>query len=296
MPGTFHKPGRWLRVNTHSHTTHSDGAYAPAQAIAHYQNLGYQALAITDHRVATPTDGLAGADGDFTVIPGVEIDGVDPETGLYHLVGLGVSTDQDFGQDTPLQQAVDWVNTQGGLAIFAHPYWTGQRHAALTSVRGAVGVEVYNHVCHMHNGKPYSLSHWDALLEERQRVWGIASDDTHYRPQYGFGGSGWIMVRAAANTTDAILAAIRAGDFYASTAPQIHSVQRDGQVVSVKCSPVVSIAFTGQQWRGGVVRPPEGQETITEARYVVTEERFIRVTCTDAAGRKAWSQPIFFDD
>ncbi len=297
MLDAFHKPGRWLRVNTHSHTTCSDGDYTPQQAVTRYRDeLGYNALAITDHRVAAPIDGLVSAGDDFCVIPGMELDGVDPHTGLYHLAALGVTENQGFDRRAPLQEAVDWVNARGGLAIFAHPYWSGQRHAALTSVRGAVGVEVYNHVCLMHNGKPYALSHWDALLEEGQRVWGVACDDTHYLPQYGYGGFGWIMLRAEANTPQAILAAIKAGDFYASTGPDFLNIQCDGQTLRVRCSPVASVAFTGQSWLGRVVRPPKGQETLTEAEYVISEEQFIRVTLTDAAGRMAWSQPLFFDE
>ena len=294
MLNTFKKPGRWLRVNAHTHTTHSDGAYTPEQAVARYRDaLGYHALAITDHRTATPLDGLAEPGGDFSLIPGIEIDAIDPKTGLYHLVALGVTADQDFGQETPLQEAVDWIIARSGVAIFAHPYWTGQRHHALTAVEGVAGVEVFNHVALMDNGKACSLSHWDALLEEGRRVWGVACDDTHFKPRYGYGGGGWIMVRAEANTPAAILAAIRVGDFYASTGPSIDDVQLNGRVIWVKCSPATRIAFTGQSWRGAVVRPPAGQVTLTEAEYTITEEQFIRITVTDAAGGMAWSQPVF---
>ncbi|GAB4449807.1 MAG: CehA/McbA family metallohydrolase [Anaerolineae bacterium] len=297
MIETFHKPGRWLRVNTHTHTVNSDGTYTPEEAVARYRDtLRYHALAITDHRLATPVDGLVADGADFCVIPGNELDGVDPETGMYHMVALGVIDHQDFCKDFPLQAAIDWVNARDGLAIFAHPYWSGQRHAALTSVRGAVGVEVYNNVCRLLNGKGTALAHWDALLEDGQRVWGVASDDVHFRPRHGFGGDAWIMVRAEANTAQDILAAIKAGDFYASTGPDILDMQRDSQRLYVRTSPAASITFSGAAWRGVVVRPAEGAETLTDAEYDLSDGQYVRVTVTDTGGRMAWSQPVFLAD
>ncbi len=296
MLTTFRKPGRWLRVNVHTHTTNSDGCYTPEQAVARYRDeLGYQALFLTDHRVATPTDGLADPDSDFSVIPGIEIDGTDPAFGLYHLLALGITVDQNFGTDLPLQEAVDWVNAHSGLPIFAHPYWSGQRHEALTTVVGALGVEVYNDVSLKHNGKAYALSHWDALLEEGLRVWGFASDDVHFLASFGFGGGGWIMVRAEENTPSAILTAIRAGDFYASTGPDFIDVQREGDVLRVQCSPVAQVAFTGQSYLGEILRPTGGAETLTEAEFTIGDERFIRITLTTADGHSAWGQPIFLN-
>ncbi|MBN1284026.1 MAG: CehA/McbA family metallohydrolase [Anaerolineae bacterium] len=297
MIDTFHKPGRWLRVNIHTHTTNSDGGYTPQQAVAHYRDtLKYHAIFITDHRKATPLDGLTAPGDDFCVIPGVETDGTDPETGLYHLLALGVTVDQGFAQEnTPLQAAVDWVNAQGGLAVFAHPYWTGQRHDALTRVEGAAGLEVYNHVCLMDTGKALSPSHWDALLTSGQRAWGFASDDTHFRPGLGYGGGGWIMVRAAENTPGAILAAIKAGDFYASTGPDFIDITRSGGTLTVKCSPVARIAFTGQMYFGKAFFPPNGAEHLTEATHTIKKENFVRVTLTGADGSAAWSQPLFLN-
>ncbi|MCZ7546512.1 MAG: hypothetical protein M5R40_24625 [Anaerolineae bacterium] len=105
MIETFRKPGRWLRVNTHAHTVNSDGTYTPEEAVARYRDtLRYHALAITDHRHATPVDGLVADGEDFCVIPGNELDGVDPETGMYHLVALGVTDHQDFGKALPCRR------------------------------------------------------------------------------------------------------------------------------------------------------------------------------------------------
>lgn len=295
MLKNFQKRGRWLRVNIHTHTSNSDGQYTPEQAVARYRDdLHYHAICITDHRKATTLDGLSNPDEDFSILPGIELDGIDPETGLYHLLGLGITIDQDFDPKiTTLQTAVDWVNAQGGLAIFAHPYWSGQRHEALIQVEGAIGIEVYNHVCLRHNGKAQSPSHWDALLASGQQIWGFASDDTHFKPKLGLGGGGWIMVNAEDNNPNAIFNAIRAGDFYATTGPDFIDIAYEGTELNVHTSPVACIAFTGQQYLGQAFHPPEGVKTLNEATYHIDRERFVRITLTDIDGEMAWSQPIF---
>ena len=43
----------FFRGNLHCHTTMSDGAKTPDEVIATYQAMGYDFLAITDHRQVT---------------------------------------------------------------------------------------------------------------------------------------------------------------------------------------------------------------------------------------------------
>lgn len=45
----FDERRKWYRGNLHTHTTVSDGRYTPEEAIALYQRMGYDFLALTDH-------------------------------------------------------------------------------------------------------------------------------------------------------------------------------------------------------------------------------------------------------
>jgi hypothetical protein len=62
---------------------------------------------------------------------------------------------------------------------------------------------------------------WDLLLTNGRRIHGIAVDDAHVFKRFGKElsnpGHGWIWVRATELTTPAIMAAIEAADFYASS-------------------------------------------------------------------------------
>src|SRR5262245_35971786 len=92
-----------VRADLHVHTTHSDGAYTPAQVIDLARRSGLSAIAITDHDTLTGVGpARRAAEGtDVEVVAGVE---VSSEYGgrEIHLLGYFVSL-----EDTGLTAALD---------------------------------------------------------------------------------------------------------------------------------------------------------------------------------------------
>src|SRR5262245_14233094 len=90
------------RADLHLHTTHSDGAYTPAQVIDVARRSGLAAVAVTDHDtldgVAPARDAAAGSG--VEVVPGVEIS-AEYRGREVHLLGYFVRLD-----DAPLQGAL----------------------------------------------------------------------------------------------------------------------------------------------------------------------------------------------
>jgi 3',5'-nucleoside bisphosphate phosphatase len=76
-------------VDLHTHSTASDGAFAPADVIAHAARAGLAALALTDHdTVAGVAEArAAGEAAGVRVIAGVELSAMDGEREI-HLLGL----------------------------------------------------------------------------------------------------------------------------------------------------------------------------------------------------------------
>ena len=77
-------------IDLHSHSTASDGSYAPAALVALALERGFSALALTDHdTVAGLAEAEAAAAGTaLRLIPGVEIE-IEFSPGEFHLLGLG---------------------------------------------------------------------------------------------------------------------------------------------------------------------------------------------------------------
>ena len=88
VQSAFDARGTWYRGNLHTHSSRSDARLTPAEVVEFYRTNGYDFIGLTDHLIyANPADWEAHSE--FLVIPGIENHGEDPESGVYHLVGLG---------------------------------------------------------------------------------------------------------------------------------------------------------------------------------------------------------------
>jgi hypothetical protein len=234
-------------------------------------------------------------DTDFVTLAGVELDGTDSQTGLYHVVGLASAWPQEFssaGNDS-VQDTVDSLRAAGALVAVAHPYWSGQMSKDLLDIEGCFALEIYNGGCEVDDAKGFSTIHWDDLLAAGRKLWGIAVDDAHWRNDSKDAGLGWVWLKAPTLTQDAILQALEHGHFYASTGPQIYDLTLDGTQVRVRCSPSRTIDFVGDGPRSQRVTAAPG-ETLTEATaWLKWQQRYVRVACQDFDGCWAWSNPIW---
>jgi len=156
------------------------------------------------------------------------------------------------------------------------------------------GIEVYNHSVEMSIGKGLATFHWDYALERQPGMLGLATDDNHFfddiPPQVG----GWIMVNARELTAEAILAAIRSGNYYSSSGPSFKSIRMErGNRVVAETSPVVYSRLLGPGAAGKMRADVEKKET-TELHFRIPDEwAFARLEIEDAMGGKAWSNPLF---
>jgi hypothetical protein len=301
----FGRPGEWLRCGLHMHTTNSDGELAPDRLAAHYRRAGYDAIAITDHwfRTVEPD-----ADG-LIVIPGVELNATVDGTGSdAHVLGLGIDSDplEPGGTFPNLPATVSWIREHGGLPYLAHPYWSGLDCSEFVGCDGLAGVEVYNAGCELELGRGLSAVHWDQALERGHDLDAIATDDSHMP---GFD-SGFASVYALVDerTQAGVLSALGRGSFYSSTGPRIEDVGVEADSVTVSCSPAASVALVTLRTLGARVNMGRmgfrcnGSILETTAAGEIVAARLDRwpswptgrVEVTDAAGRRAWTNPLWF--
>jgi hypothetical protein len=121
-------------------------------------------------------------------------------------------------------------------------------------------------------------------------------DDAHHFKRLGEAdasgpGRGWVMVRARALTAGAILGAMEAGDFYASTGVELEDlvVTDTSMRVRVRARGATKhrIQFIGEG--GRVLLESAGPE----ATYTFGDQRYVRARVLDSNGRTAWGQPAF---
>jgi predicted metal-dependent phosphoesterase TrpH len=130
----------------------------------------------------------------------------------------------------------------------------------LMRVRGDRFFEVYNgHPDVRNQGDAYHASTervWDILLAFRlaelklEPMFALAVDDSH---QYhtvnrtnSNPGRGWVMVRAARLTPEALMAALEAGDFYATSGVRLKDVRREANRLSLVIDAEPGVTYTTQ--------------------------------------------------
>lgn len=300
----FDADGTWLRCALHAHSTNSDGELGPDLLVRHYEWAGFDVLATTDHWVRT--DELSTKR--LLVIPSTELNAVVGERDDAHVLALGVGVDPvaPAGGFEPLADVVRWIDANGGLPYLAHTYWSGLRTEQWWDCPGLLGIEVWNTGCELELGRGDSSLHWDEALEHGRSLQALATDDSHH-PGYD-SGFAWTWVRAAERSRDAVLAALRAGDFYSSTGPEIRAVEvSDGEVV-VRCSPAASVTLYCGRTQGAranagrlgypnlsrvLERTDDGAVTAVALQRPWDGGRYGRVEVRAADGTKAWTNALW---
>ena len=129
------------------------------------------------------------------------------------------------------------------FVAIAHPHWYQLQIEDGEALRSADAVEVYNHASQVNADRGDGLVFYDAMLSRGHRLNCIAVDDSHIKVDDTFGG--WVMVKSERNTPEAILAALKAGEFYSSQGPEIHQIAFEDDHVVIRCSPAETVMLLG---------------------------------------------------
>lgn len=300
MQTPFNKPGKFWRGNLHTHSTRSDGRRSPEEVCKTYREAGYDFLALTDHFVAQCnwpiTDTQPFHTEHFTTLIGAEIHTAEHTMELgntWHLVAVGLPF--DFAPSPKNETGPELAKRAleaGALVLAAHPQWFAMTEKDLFSLEGIHGLEIFNASASDDNDCAESSYMFDYALARGKRLFACATDDAHFMPNSRERLAGWVMVKSETLEPASLLAALKAGDFYSSTGPQIVDMRLESNRLYVRCSPADRVFAIGIPTEYKSV----GEQGITEAEIDLAGWRspYVRVLVRDAFGRKAWSNPIWF--
>jgi hypothetical protein len=274
-----------LRGNLHAHTTRSDGGQDLAAVVEGYRRIGHDFLMIADHDLLSSEQDyhrVAHEAPTMLLIPGNEVSANGP-----HLLHVGA--DRRLDPEADRQRVLDAAAAGRGFVVVNHPNlgrWFD--HCPIEQLlrwRGYVGIEIYNAVSSVLSGDAYALDKWDMVLSAGRRIWGFANDDSHGATQIGLG---WNVVYAADRTVSALLEALVAGRFYATTGITIDRVVVDGMSVAVEAAEaerIVAITRNGRR-----VATVDGPRLAVD---VLPQWSYVRFECWGRGERFAWTQPFF---
>jgi hypothetical protein len=294
---TFAAPGRFLKGNIHTHSNVSDARISPAEVCAAYRAGGYDFLALTDHFLAKfgfpIVDTRPFRTVGFTTLLGAEVHAPATSLGeIWHILAVGLPL--DFAPTAPGETGAELAArcvAAGAFVGIAHPGWYALSAADANTLTGAHAVEIYNHTSHLRTDRGDGSHLADQLLAQGRRISLIAVDDAHFHCPDWFGG--WVMVKATENEPDTLLAALKAGHFYATQGPRIEGIAWGAESVEVQCSPAASVMVLGRGSRAAQSVAPL-QTRVSLPLGKLREGGFARIVVADAQGRRAWSNPHFF--
>jgi hypothetical protein len=311
----FQVEGNWYKGNLHAHSVFSsDGVLPPEEIVRIYRENGYSFLAITDHNIYIDHTHLN--TDDFITLPGVEVTTSNiyenkPPVGMHTLaiakkLPAGFNNFQRFPTDAhesicSIQEYLDYLIGKGMLLILPHPVWAGFELEDYVSLKGFIGIEIFNSGSEADGGRGSSVLQWDSLLRRNIRMLGFGTDDAHLYDLKGYSWGGcYIVLKAPSLKHEAITDAIEKGLFYTSQGPEIHDFffDEDTRTLYVKCSPVKQIRFLTYERKGRVIYALK-EETITEGCFTLRQDgvyNYARVEVIDQNGKVAYTNPIFFRD
>ena len=287
----FDCEGEWLRGNLHCHVRQMGGA---EKICAFYRNLGYHFLASTDY---TNVTAMPKATDDFITLHGAEMHGV----GKAHVICIGLQDDvrPPQGSLDDVVRMIRDVETMGGVAILAHPYWCDFNWEELLQIvkTGVSGFEISNRLCWRINGKERSEELWQLLLGQGIRLAAIGVDDAHAPVEEipEVAGHTWTGALVSERTPEGIIDAIRSRRTYASEGPSIRSIRFESRgAIVVECSECVACHFTSRGFGVRSICAEEGAERfevdLTCEGYRLKD--WLVVCLEDKGGRRAWSSAI----
>lgn len=319
----------FYKANLHGHTTMSDGAYSPEEVKLHYKKNGYSIIAYTDHEHLIDNSHLndenflAITACEFAIkqfseqstlknmkmkVTHLNLYSLDPHNTLTpcyssqydHFVNDNcrdlVRFDGQYERvysPEGINEMVRIANDQGFLVSYNHPTWSLENACDYLNYEGFWAVEIYNNSCVM-MGIHDDEAVFDDMLRAGKTIYCTACDDSHNLHPFGSPNNdscgGWVCINAERLEYSEVMRALRDGDFYASTGPEIRHLSIDGNRVTVRTSPCQCIQIVTEGRRTKDVRAADGGK-VTEAVFeLLPEDGYFRVRVEDGTGARAYSQ------
>ncbi len=318
------------KVNLHSHSVYSDGNMTPQEIKETFKELGYSAVAFTEHEMLFDFTELN--DENFIAITSYEYDfntaqgspsayhsQKDPKSfsfqecmhlNLYardpHNVKMVCHNPKHvFCGDAP--NYLDRAQYIGDGSY--HQEFTVDCFNDVIKTANENGfLVVYNHPLwsmnthetysklrgligmEIINGSSHAPHVYDEMLRSGQRLICVGGDDNHGRRGCG---KAWTVIFADSLDHESLIAALERGDCYASFGPRIDELYVENGRVNISCSPAREIKYTCGG-RKGIAKRSCG---ITEAVFDIgCSDEYFRITVTDSEGRCAHTRAYHIDE
>jgi hypothetical protein len=172
----------------------------------------------------------------------------------------GATLVEMFRRDLEQVQAQERRTGREIVAVLNHPNFLWSQTAEdLLELLDLRFFEVYNghplvnilgDSVHAGNERLWDVVLTDRAVRDRVLLYGVATDDSHdyhrIASAHRNAGRGWVMVRAESLTADSIMAAMKRGDFYATSGVELTDLRREGRRLALTIRAELGVVYTTQ--------------------------------------------------
>lgn len=292
------------KANLGCYTSLSNGNMTAEQLKDAYKKEGYSVLAFSDFNLLKSHEELS----DDTFLPIVAY-----KTAIenYHFTLYSMSKENletvEIPSEGNIKQRVNKfisdANDKGFLVCIDHPAKSLQTFHDYEGISGYFALEITD-FSSMVEGHLEDNSHvYERVLRKGDEiVYPLACDGN--KNEFSFEDSkndsfgAFAMINAEELSYEAVVNALKNGDFYSSTGPTFEEIYIDGKNVHIKCSPVREIRLMNEGRDTNFVIAPKG-EFVTEAVFEIVTDftgKYVRVDLRDEHGNFANSIPYYIKD
>lgn len=324
--------GNFYKAALHLHTNITDGDLTPEEFKKLYLDAGVSIVAYTDHDIFITHNDLT--DNNFLALNGYELEiyEINQPTNLKitgktcHICFIALSPDiktpvclhrekyqvgnaakyahlTHFPKDLPdyeREYSAECVcdimqkgRENGFFVTYNHPTWSGESYPEYMNYNGMHALEIFNYESFITGNEDYNPRVYDDMLRGGKKIFCTAGDDAHGPVTIA---GGITVIKADKLEYNCIANALKNGNFYATSGPEIKELYIEDDNVYVKTSPAYTISITAGL-RRTAVRRANLNSNVTEAVFkVFPYDKHFRITVTDWNGKKANSNAYFLED
>lgn len=317
----------YYKMNTHCHSTNSDGKLTVEEIKALYKNNGYSIVAFTDHEHLIDNSFLN--DENFLAITACEI-AIKEYENISTLVKqdmkvchLNFFAKEPGNIDTPcynsvydhfgtkeirdkavhscgeykrvysgegISEIIKIASEKGFLVAYNHPCWSLENATDYLGYKGLWAVEIYNNSCVQDGIYDYDINVYDDFLRSGQALACIAGDDNHTLTQTC---GGYIMVNSERLDYKSVIDALENHNFYASTGPVIKELYiEDGKAyLTFEKGAAAYLSTRGR--RTEKYKAENSDSENTAVFNILPQDGYIRFTVKDSEGNFANTNAYF---
>lgn len=323
----------FYKANLHCHSKYSDGRLSVEELKEEYKKRGYSIIAFTDHEhlidnshlnddeflAITSCEIAIKEDANLSTLKKFDMRvchlnfyALDPHntvTPCYSVlydkkyitdeIRDLIRYDTDYERNysvSDINKMIQIANENGFLVTYNHPSWSLENATHYLGYENLFAVEIYNTGC-VKTGIIDDEFAFDDLLRAGKKIYCTACDDNHNSHDLSspendsFGG--WVCINADNLEYNEIMNALKNGDFYASTGPQITSLIYDNDTVRIETSPCSKISLVTDSRRAKSVFARENS-SISSAEFTLHDnDKYFRIRVEDSAGKKAYTQAYY---